>query len=362
MKNASVAALPALKLFSWRQVESEDYKKYIANLRALGCPEQTIRDIILADINKLYFPRENPLRTNLVVRSGTTRTNEVSLEEYEKRKQLRAIQLEKRAVVKELLGIELPVDLLPSTHKRSYEMFEAAFRNLPAEKRDAIQMLTEQYWLNSDVLRDKYKDNKSPEYLAEYKALNEGQRAELAKILTPAEQADFEMRTSASAIRLTQQMQGVTLSDDEFKKMYQIMDTYEQQMGKVGNRLSAATVDADTKTAAQAQLQQQFRTVLGDERYRDYELAQDANARSLTQVAQRYNLPPDVIAQAIELRKSIQQQTPKVQAGQPMTPEFQQQLTQFNKDSEARMTQLLGADAYKAVRAWRPAGTDVFEP
>src|SRR4051794_1792422 len=32
--------------FDWRMVESEDYKKYIANLRAIGCPEETIRDII----------------------------------------------------------------------------------------------------------------------------------------------------------------------------------------------------------------------------------------------------------------------------------------------------------------------------
>jgi len=32
--------------FSWRQVESKDYAVYIANLRKLGCPERTIRNII----------------------------------------------------------------------------------------------------------------------------------------------------------------------------------------------------------------------------------------------------------------------------------------------------------------------------
>ena len=39
--------------FDWNAVESDDYKKYIANLRAIGCPEETIRDIITADVNKL---------------------------------------------------------------------------------------------------------------------------------------------------------------------------------------------------------------------------------------------------------------------------------------------------------------------
>jgi hypothetical protein len=48
--------------FSWRSIESADYKEYIANLRAIECPEQTIRDIIIADVNKLYGPREAPFK------------------------------------------------------------------------------------------------------------------------------------------------------------------------------------------------------------------------------------------------------------------------------------------------------------
>ena len=42
------------QLFSWRDVESPDFTTYIANLRGIGCPEQTIRDIIIADVNQLY--------------------------------------------------------------------------------------------------------------------------------------------------------------------------------------------------------------------------------------------------------------------------------------------------------------------
>jgi len=43
--------------FSWHSVEAEDYKRYIANLRNIACPEATIRDIITADVDKLYAPR-----------------------------------------------------------------------------------------------------------------------------------------------------------------------------------------------------------------------------------------------------------------------------------------------------------------
>jgi hypothetical protein len=38
-------------LLSWRDIESEDYLAYIRNLRAIGCPEATVRDIIVADVN-----------------------------------------------------------------------------------------------------------------------------------------------------------------------------------------------------------------------------------------------------------------------------------------------------------------------
>ncbi len=43
--------------FRWNQIESPDYRTYIAKLRGIGCPEQTIRDIIIADVHSLYAPR-----------------------------------------------------------------------------------------------------------------------------------------------------------------------------------------------------------------------------------------------------------------------------------------------------------------
>jgi hypothetical protein len=45
------------QFFSWRDIESDDYPTYVANLRDIGCPEQTIRDIIIADVNGLYTKR-----------------------------------------------------------------------------------------------------------------------------------------------------------------------------------------------------------------------------------------------------------------------------------------------------------------
>jgi len=43
--------------FQWRQLESTNYRTYVANLRGIGCPEQTVRDIISADVHCLYLPK-----------------------------------------------------------------------------------------------------------------------------------------------------------------------------------------------------------------------------------------------------------------------------------------------------------------
>jgi hypothetical protein len=54
-----------LRPFHWSQIESQDYRTYIANLRGIGCPEQTIRDLVKADLDSLYASRRQPLEDKL---------------------------------------------------------------------------------------------------------------------------------------------------------------------------------------------------------------------------------------------------------------------------------------------------------
>jgi hypothetical protein len=58
---ASVSARPQPAPFHWNQLESSDYRIYISNLRAIGCPPQTLRDIISADVDTLYTKKRREL-------------------------------------------------------------------------------------------------------------------------------------------------------------------------------------------------------------------------------------------------------------------------------------------------------------
>src|SRR5262245_59296578 len=96
--------------FNWRQLESEDYRTYIERLRAIGCPEQTIRDLIIADIDQMLAPR---------LRAALPRREELQFWHPEEEElwndvdhrgglaRQREVDFEKRAVILELLGVDL---------------------------------------------------------------------------------------------------------------------------------------------------------------------------------------------------------------------------------------------------------------
>ena len=49
-----VQTTPSPQPFQWSSLESTDYPTYIANLRQIGCPEPTLRDIISGDLESIY--------------------------------------------------------------------------------------------------------------------------------------------------------------------------------------------------------------------------------------------------------------------------------------------------------------------
>lgn len=76
----SVSSEPIVesKPFSWSQVESPDYRIYVANLRGIGCPEQTIRDIITTDVRSAFGPRREALERKQKGQDGSSLVSRVT--------------------------------------------------------------------------------------------------------------------------------------------------------------------------------------------------------------------------------------------------------------------------------------------
>ena len=54
---------PVAPPFDWSQIEADDYPTYISNLRAVGCPELTIRRIVSAEIGDAFAAKRQELQT-----------------------------------------------------------------------------------------------------------------------------------------------------------------------------------------------------------------------------------------------------------------------------------------------------------
>ena len=363
-KPESAANANAVPKFHWTEVESADYKEYISRLRAVQCPEKTIRDIIVADINKLYAPREAPFKLMVEAPddSGDWHADRPRRQaNFERRKQLHAIQREKNALLKELLGIELPLEPLRGRDSRNYEYFEAAFNALPADKREMVREIQEGYWQSSDALKDKYDHNRTPEYLEEYQRINAERRTKLAQVLTPEEMEEYDMRTSNVARNLQSSLEGFSPTEEEFKAIFRIRKAIEEPHGGLigivtpvdaqGNPLNTPTVSS---TERRQSINEQVKEALGPERARQYELSQDSTYRTLARLGQRYELSSEAVMQGYDLQQSFRTQQQELMNNRSLSnAERNAAMKQLQANHSKQLSEAMGERAAKAYQRSR---------
>ena len=91
--------------FLWNQIESADYRQYVANLRAVGCPEQIIRDIVVADLNQAFAARFAAIWIPEV--REYWQKSQGGQPNLQQEKQLLALDREKAELLRELLRVHL---------------------------------------------------------------------------------------------------------------------------------------------------------------------------------------------------------------------------------------------------------------
>lgn len=87
-------AVADAKSMRWSQLESTDYSVYMANLRAFGCPPETIRDIILGDVESLFAQKEKDVQDQAAAAGATAALPE----------KLAALRQEELQLIAQLLG------------------------------------------------------------------------------------------------------------------------------------------------------------------------------------------------------------------------------------------------------------------
>jgi hypothetical protein len=353
-KVAGPAADPArpARAFDWRLVESPDYKEYIANLRAIGCPEETIRDIITADVNKLFADRKKSLRgasTNRFEfwKSGLQMFAQAFDEE--KMKQQQALTSEKRALLKDLLGVEPDMKSELAAGAAGMNIMEQMLDFLPEAKQNSVLELLQQYQaramknLGNAATGD-------PEDMKKLTGVQREMEAALAKILTPQELEDYNLRLSNTANMMRFQLAAFEPTEQEFRDIFKVKKAFDDEFGPFGvpptDKAEKARYDE-----AKRQMEEQISGLLGPERAAEYKRSQDFAYQGMVRVAQREGLGKQAAAQVFDMKKTAEAEAKRVREDKSLSPDQRQAaLRGIREETERSIRQVYGDKGFESYQ------------
>ncbi len=323
--------------FAWRDLEAKDFKIYIANLRAVNCPEETIRDIITGDVNKFYAKRIRGLRPEY--KYWQTRQDFSSAKNYELQRQIRAIEKEKSALLVELLGVDPNQEL--KNERRSFDYWERTVQFLPEDKRDAALEIQSKYVQQEQEFHSGgMLDDEDQKKLRE---LYKKRMDELATILTPQELNEYDLRASSVANQLRHDLEVFKPSENEFRQIFEIRKAREEDL--------AAVYDPDDKAGrerrdkAVKETDKQIKALIGDDRFALYKRGQDWDYRQLIGIVERMEVPRENADQVYEMKKTVEVAAAKIRSNKELTSaQRAEELKKLREDAEKNITDTLGGE------------------
>ena len=334
--------------FHWAQLESSDYRVYLANLRAIGCPESTVRDILIADVNDLFAIRVKTLVDEVSGRFWELILRKEDLEKMvnEKQTQLQTLTDERDEVFTALFGDQHPrsVEILECQAADRRVQWERVADFLPEEK--CVRFVTakeelERAWteyLRTPGLTDL-------ERQAKRKDLDAAHNQSLGEWLSPDEYVELRLRQSPAA-SVRERLVSLNLTEEEVRSLAHIQFTKEEAQAV----LSRQGADFTSQTAKlQQQSDAQTRELIGVDGYAALQRAADGRYDPIYRVAQRLDLSDYTAAQAYDIRRQAEVTTRQLRANESLHAEDRQALLQaVSAEAEQSLSATLGPKGFAA--------------
>ena len=325
------------QFFSWREVESADYPAYILNLRGIGCPEQTVRDIIIADVNQLYAKKRLDA-VDTPEEQWWHAQPDTNFVQAAKAK-ITALDQERRTLLTTLLGTNWDIPY-PATVPQIVALNGPVLGEMAQESKDEVQKIIARSQGRVKAYLDAQKQAGQKPDPAELARLEKQTRSELSQVLNPAQMEEFLLRYSQTAINLRNRMKGFEATPEEFRTVFRALDQIQEQMGGITG--DPATVAAE-QAAFQKQEDEAMKNALGPERYQAYLLTQDPAYQAAVTQGQQAGATADMVQKLYALNKAVAQERDRIQNDQTLTPEEKTaQLASLNQQQQTVGDQILG--------------------
>jgi len=334
-----------VKQMTWETVEASSYLDYIDNLRRIGCPEETIRDIIFADVNKLYKTkrREATGQKKFEYWKADKMFGLVDKENIEATQELNA---ERDELLKQL-GIE---SSLESEISQILNPLEQSVGFLPEQKQVAV--LKEMQGMQTRMAELSKDGEVDVEMMQQ--AQKEMEQS-IKGMLSEEEYTNYLLQHSGTAKQMRRQIAGFDPTEDEFLSMFKLKHAFDEEY------MSAMFDGADKEErkqyiAAKQTLNEQIRQSLGDERYADYERAHDDQFQQIHSLLKTADLGTGEAIQVYDMQKVAQDAARQLRENQALNDaDRRERLLQIRNETESAIQQVVGTDGWEKYN--RPTNT-----
>jgi hypothetical protein len=228
-------AEPKPPLVDWQSVESGDYRTYVSNLQAMGCPKQTIQSLVTADVIGAFVGKRSAA---VAARYQNFKYWQANPAETEARAKLtaqqRAIDEEMNGVLQQLLGTE--ADLPEVSRQWQQEEWNQALAFLTQKKLAATKAILTEYARVNQQMKElagglllTEDTNELQQILARFRE----EQSTLRQVLLPAEYPQVEMTVSWTAENLRHAMVHFEPTQEEFQAIFSAWQPHDESLAQI---------------------------------------------------------------------------------------------------------------------------------
>ena len=324
--DAALLTLTSGADFSWSQFTLADYARYIRQLRAFGTPEARVREIIIGAIDATYRPKRAalmpPPKKQETEKFWARRNFYIypNQQTKEQRAQLQALQKEEQALVKSLFSADVyELAAKDSGYDAGIDWKEKMYGFLPKELREKVSDIEQRmnadkqeiYALNEDDYQGRQDDERK---------LEKKYHDELAKILTPEQLTEWDLRHSQTANQLKNDLSAFDPNEDEFRALFkykQAMDELHPPRDPDADPLQLTAEERKANAEKQKALDAELAQAVGTNRVTEYKVEQDYAFRSLIDAG----VAKESVFKLADMKKEAESAAGKIRRDKTLSPE-----------------------------------------
>ncbi|HWA08719.1 MAG TPA: hypothetical protein VG838_04545 [Opitutaceae bacterium] len=337
------AAIPT----PWPQLTAGDLPDVVTRLRAEGFPPKLVRAIVGALVAEHFADRSKAI-ADAIAAQPWWRANPAagtSLAEQKITAMRRRLNSDERDMVYQLLG--------PDTDLSEYERTAAQQRygNLDPDRIERLNRLNSDY---TDLMSDARLEAKNiilPEDREKLGFLEQQKQADLAKLLSPEELFEYNLRSSSIATRLHTQLAAFDPSEDEYRAIFKVQQDFDAQYAD--GRMAFLTVDERRdRRDALSSVTDQLKDVLSPERFADYQLMTSPSYLQTSQLVTSLSLPATATADIVGVQRDATSRMTAIVADRSLTnAQRGAQLQALAEEASTKLTATLGENGMATYRS-----------